>query len=146
MTNTITIDGNLVEDPELRFTSAGLAVCSFRIAHTPRKFDKATNDWTDGPTVWLKCSLWRQYAENVAESLQKGQKIIVTGRLSDDSYEAKDGTKRTQFKIDVDDVGPVLRNATVAVSKTEREGGFITGRTPVADDPWATSASSEVPF
>ena len=120
---TITIVGNLVDDPELRFTASGVAVANFRVASTPRAFDKQTNEWKDGESLFLSCSVWRQYAENVAESLTKGTRVIVSGRLKQRSYETNNGEKRTVFEIDVEDVGPALRNATAKVSKVNRSGG-----------------------
>ncbi|WP_019631632.1 single-stranded DNA-binding protein [Actinomadura atramentaria] len=119
----ITIVGNLVEDPNLRFTSSGAAVASFRIASTPRSFDRQTNEWKDGESLFLTCSVWRQAAENVAESLTRGMRVIVQGRLKQRSYETREGEKRTVFEIDVDEVGPSLRNATAKVNKAQRQGG-----------------------
>lgn len=113
--------GTLVADPELRYTSSGAAVASFRIASTPRTFDKTTNAWTDGEPLFLSCSVWRQYAENVVESLSKGMQVIVSGRLKQRSYE-KDGQTRTVIELDVDDVGPTLRFATATVTKSQRGG------------------------
>ncbi|TDD91700.1 single-stranded DNA-binding protein [Actinomadura rubrisoli] len=119
----ITIVGNLVEDPNLRFTPSGQAVASFRIASTPRFFDRQSNDWKDGEALFLTCNVWRQAAENVAESLQRGMRVIVQGRLKQRSYETREGEKRTVFEIEVDEVGPSLRNATAKVNKTQRQGG-----------------------
>lgn len=119
----ITVIGNLVDDPELRFTPSGAAVANFRIASTPRSFDKQTNEWKDGETLWLGCSVWRQAAENVAESLTKGTRVIVQGRLKSRSYETREGEKRTVFEIDVEEVGPSLRNATAKVNRATRTGG-----------------------
>jgi single-strand DNA-binding protein len=119
----ITIIGNLVDDPELRFTPSGAAVANFRVASTPRTFDRQSGEWRDGETLFLSCSVWRQAAENVAESLQKGMKVIVQGRLKQRSFETREGEKRTVFELDVDEVGPSLRNATAKVTKTTRSGG-----------------------
>lgn len=119
----ITIVGNLVEDPNLRFTSSGQAVASFRIASTPRFFDRQSNDWKDGESLFLTCNVWRQAAENCAESLQRGMRVIVQGRLKQRSYETREGEKRTVFEVEVDEVGPSLRNATAKVNKTQRQGG-----------------------
>src|SRR3954463_11653276 len=119
----ITVVGNLVEDPELRFTPSGAAVANFRIASTPRTFDRQTNEWEDGDTLFLSCSIWRQAAENVAESLQRGMRVIVQGRLKSRSYETREGEKRTVFEIDVDEVGPSLRSATAKVTRASRSGG-----------------------
>src|SRR5919199_3834238 len=119
----ITVVGNLVDDPELRFTPSGAAVANFRIASTPRTFDKQSNEWRDGDTLFLGCSVWRQAAEHVAESLQRGMRVIVTGRLKSRSYETREGEKRTVFEIDVDEVGPSLKNATAKVTKASRSGG-----------------------
>jgi single-strand DNA-binding protein len=141
----ITVVGNLTADPELRFTANGLAVVNFTVASTSRAFDKASNEWKDGDTVFLRCSVWRQYAENVAESLTKGTRVMVTGRLKVRQYEARDGSKGTSVECEVDDVGPVLRNATAKVTRVSRgEGGFGGGNAAAApaDDPWATPAPS----
>jgi single-strand DNA-binding protein len=119
----ITVVGNLVADPELRFTPSGAAVASFRIASTPRIFDKQTNEWKDGEGLFLSCSVWRQAAENVAESLQRGMRVIVQGRLKQRSYETKEGEKRTVYELDVDDIGPSLKSATAKVVKAARGGG-----------------------
>jgi single-strand DNA-binding protein len=119
----ITIIGNLVDDPELRFTPSGAAVANFRVASTPRTFDRQAGEWKDGETLFLSCAVWRQAAENVAESLQKGMKVIVQGRLKQRSFETREGEKRTVFEIDCDEVGPSLRNATAKVTKTTRSGG-----------------------
>lgn len=131
----ITVIGNLVDDAELRFTPSGAAVANFRIASTPRSYDKQTESWKDGETLWLSCSVWRQQAENVAESLQRGMRVIVTGRLKSRSYD-KDGEKRAVFEIDVEEVGPSLKTATAKVVKASREKPAQTGRT---EDPWASS-------
>ncbi len=119
---TITLIGNLVDDPDLRFTPSGAAVANFRVASTPRTFDRQANEWKDGETLFLSCSVWRQAAENVAESLQRGMRVIVTGRLKSRSYETREGEKRTVFEIDVDEVGPSLRSATAKVTKAARSG------------------------
>lgn len=114
----ITVVGNLVDDPELRFTSSGAAVAKFRVASTPRTFDRQTNEWKDGESLFLTCSVWRQAAENVAESLQRGMRVIVQGRLKQRSYEDKEQVKRTVYELDVEEVGASLRNATAKVTKT----------------------------
>ncbi|MEV0659925.1 single-stranded DNA-binding protein [Actinomadura luteofluorescens] len=119
----ITIVGNLVEDPNLRFTPSGQAVASFRLASTPRFFDRQAGDWKDGEALFLTCNVWRQAAENVAETLQRGMRVIVQGRLKQRSYETREGEKRTVFEVEVDEVGPSLRNATAKVNKTQRQGG-----------------------
>ena len=119
----ITIAGNLVDDPELRFTPAGQPVAKFRVASTPRYLDKNTNEWKDGDSLFLSCNVWRQAAENVAESLTRGMRVIVSGRLRQRSYETKEGEKRTVYEIEVDDVGPSLRNASAKVNKVARSGG-----------------------
>ncbi|MFF2651616.1 single-stranded DNA-binding protein [Streptomyces sp. NPDC058045] len=163
----ITVVGNLVDDPELRFTPSGAAVAKFRVASTPRTFDRQTNEWKDGDSLFLTCSVWRQAAENVAESLQRGMRVIVQGRLKQRSYEDREGIKRTVYELDVDEVGASLRNATAKVTKTTgrggqggygggggggQQGGGGWGGGPggggpqqggggaPADDPWATSA------
>ncbi|MFH9957125.1 single-stranded DNA-binding protein [Streptomyces roseolus] len=119
----ITVVGNLVDDPELRFTPSGAAVAKFRVASTPRTFDRQTNEWKDGESLFLTCSVWRQAAENVAESLQRGMRVVVQGRLKQRSYEDNQGVKRTVFELDVEEVGPSLRNATAKVTKTTGRGG-----------------------
>lgn len=124
---TITMVGNLVDDPDLRFTPSGAAVANFRIASTPRTFDKQANEWKDADTLFLSCSVWRQAAENVAESLQRGMRVIVAGRLKSRSYETREGEKRTVFEIDVDEVGPSLKNATAKVTRASRSGGSSDG-------------------
>ena len=143
----LTMIGNLVSDPELRFTPSGAAVAKFTVASTPRYLDKTTNEWKDGDSLFLQCQIWRQAAENVAESLTKGMRVIVSGRLKQRSYETKEGEKRTVFEVEVDEVGPSLRNATAKVTKTARAAGA--GNTYTAptgssqssstDDPWSAA-------
>jgi single-strand DNA-binding protein len=162
----ITIIGNLTNDPELRFTPSGAAVANFTVASTPRTFDRQANEWKDGETLFLRCSVWRDAAENVAESLQRGTRVLVSGRLRSRSYETKEGEKRTVIEMEVDEVGPSLRYATAKVAKTSRGGGggygggggvggyggggyggggsgsgYGGGQQASADDPWATAAS-----
>ncbi len=136
---TLTLVGNLVDDPELRFTPSGQAVAKFRVASTPRYLDKATNEWKDGESLFLTCNVWRQAAENVAESLQRGMRVIVSGRLKQRSYETKEGEKRTVFELEVDEVGPSLRNASAKVSRANRGADGGGARSTGADDPWAAS-------
>jgi single-strand DNA-binding protein len=124
---TITIVGNLVGDPELRYTPTGQAVANFRIASTPRFMDRTTNEWKDGDSLFLSCNVWRQAAENVAESLQRGMRVIVQGRLRQRSYETKEGEKRTVYEVEVDEVGPSLRNASAKVTKSQRSSGGFGG-------------------
>src|SRR3954453_21701718 len=119
----ITIAGNLVDDPELRFTPAGQPVARFRVASTPRFLDKNTNEWKDGDSLFLTCNVWRQAAENVAESLQRGMRVIVSGRLRQRSYETKEGEKRTVYEVEVDDIGPSLLRASAKVNRITRSGG-----------------------
>lgn len=144
----ITMIGNLVDDPELRFTPSGAAVAKFRVASTPRYLDKNTNEWKDGDSLFLQCQIWRQAAENVAESLTKGMRVILSGRLKQRSYETKEGEKRTVFEVEVDEVGPSLRNATAKVTKTTRQGGAAGGFSAPAssdtfnDDPWAAASTT----
>ena len=142
----ITVVGNLTNDPELRFTPSGAAVASFTVASSSRYLDKQTNEWKDSDSTFLRCSVWRQYAENVAESLTKGSRVIVTGRLKQRSYETKEGEKRTVFEIDVDDVGPALRYATATVNRVQRGGGGFgadsAGAGP-AEDPWTTGGTTD---
>ncbi|SHN46865.1 single-stranded DNA-binding protein [Cryptosporangium aurantiacum] len=163
----ITLVGNLVDDPELRFTPSGAAVAKFRLASTPRTYDRQSGEWKDGESLFLTCNVWRQAAENVAESLQRGMRVIVQGRLRQRSYETREGEKRTVFEVEVDEVGPSLRSATARVNKTTRggggsssggygsSGGGNTGGGAPADDPWAVatpagsgggSFSDEPPF
>jgi single-strand DNA-binding protein len=167
----ITVVGNLVADPELRFTASGQPVATFRIASTPRVMDRQTNEWKDGDSLFLSCNVWRQAAENVAESLQRGMRVIVTGRLKQRNYETKEGEKRTVYEVEVDDVGPSLRNASAKVTRSSRSsggfgggpggggsggqsGGYSSGGggggRQQSDDPWASEAggdmSDEPPF
>src|SRR6266699_3328283 len=118
----ITNIGNLVDAPQLRYTPTGQAVASFRVASTPRFLDKSTNEWRDGDSLFLTCNVWRQAAENVAESLTRGMRVIVSGRLRQRSYETKEGEKRTVYEVEVDDVGPSLRNASAKVNRVARSG------------------------
>ena len=155
---TITIIGNLVGDPELRYTPTGQAVATFRVASTPRFMDRATNEWKDGDSLFLSCNVWRQAAENVAESLQRGMRVIVSGRLRQRSYETKEGEKRTVYEVEVDEVGPSLRNASAKVTRSQRSagdgGGFGGsqrgygggGSARGNDDPWASDAGSDNGF
>lgn len=168
----ITVIGNLTNDPELRFTPNGAAVASFTVASTPRTFDRASNEWKDGDTLFLRCTVWRQAAENVAESLHKGTRVVVQGRLKQRSFETREGEKRTVVELEADEVGVSLRSATAKVSKSSRSsagggggngspggnsgggtgssfgGGSGAGSAP-SDDPWSSSSSSysdEPPF
>jgi single-strand DNA-binding protein len=171
---TITVIGNLTADPELRFTPSGAAVANFTVASTPRTFDRQSNEWKDGDTLFLRCSIWREAAENVAESLTKGTRVIVSGRLVQRSYETREGEKRTVYELQVDEVGPSLRYASAKVTRTQRSGGGgggfngggggggfnggggggNSGGNQQQDDPWATPAggaaaggfSDEPPF
>ncbi|BDM73453.1 single-stranded DNA-binding protein [Streptomyces sp. NPDC021749] len=162
----ITVVGNLVDDPELRFTPSGAAVAKFRVASTPRTFDRQTNEWKDGESLFLTCSVWRQAAENVAESLTRGTRVVVQGRLKQRSYEDREGVKRTVYELDVEEVGASLKNATAKITKTSgrggQGGGFGGGQGggqggggwgggpgggqqgggAPADDPWATGGPS----
>lgn len=139
----INMVGNLVADPELRFTPSGVAAASVRIAVTPRSRDNATGEWKDGETVWLSGTVWRQYAENVAESLQKGARVIVIGRLKQRSYETREGEKRTVYEVDIDDIGPALRYATAKIQKTSRGSSADAPAAGGAGggDPWGAPAS-----
>jgi len=152
---TVTVIGNLTNDPELRFTPSGAAVASFTVASSSRVLDKTTNEWKDGDTVFMRCSVWRQYAENVAESLTKGTRVIVSGRLKQRSYETREGEKRTVMELEVEDVGPALRYATAKVNRVQRQGGGYGeggsgasggsfGSAPT-DDPWASGAAGGAP-
>ncbi|NLA29780.1 MAG: single-stranded DNA-binding protein [Propionibacterium sp.] len=171
----ITLVGNLTADPELRFTPSGAAVANFTVASTPRTFDRQTNEWKDGDSMFLNCSIWRQAAENVAESLSKGMRVIVSGRLRSRSYDDREGNRRTVFEVDVDEIGPSLRYATAKVTRASsggwqsggqsRPSGFNQGANApgggqdawqsggssspnrgVANDPWASAQSEEPPF
>ena len=160
---TITLIGNLTTDPELRFTPSGSAVANFRIASTPRTFDRQSNEWKDGETLFLPCNVWREQAENLVESLTKGSRVIVMGRLKPRTYETKEGEKRTVIELEVDEMGPSLKNATAKVVKAQRQnsGGFGNqqsqpsgfGPSTAQQDPWANQAGGfgngnpeEVPF
>jgi single-strand DNA-binding protein len=146
----ITVIGNLTDDPELRFTPSGAAVAKFRVASTPRIMDRQSGEWKDGEPLFLSCSVWRQAAENVAESLQRGARVIVSGRLRQRSYETREGEKRTVYELEVDEIGPSLRYATAKVQKMSRSGGGGFGASGGGgggqggggnfDDPWATAA------
>ncbi len=149
---TITVVGNLTDDPELRFTPSGAAVAKFRIASTPRMFDKQTNEWKDGEPLFLSCQVWRQAAEHVAESLQRGARVVVVGRLKQRTYETREGEKRTVIELEVDEIGPSLRYATAKVQKMSRSGdqgggfGSSSGggsrppRGGSSEDPWASAS------
>ena len=139
----ITVIGNLTADPELRFTPSGAAVANFTVASTPRTFDRQTNEWKDGEALFLNCSVWRQAAENAAESLTRGMRVIVSGRLKARSYETREGEKRTVFEIDVDEVGPSMKYATAKVTKTSRSGGGQGFQSGGGDDPWASNQGSQ---
>lgn len=137
---TLTVIGNLTNDPELRFTPAGAAVANFTIASTPRTFDKQSNEWKDGETLFLRASVWREAAENVAESLTKGMRVIASGALKSRSYETKEGEKRTVIEFEADEIGPSLRYANAKVNRTQRSGGNGGGSTQPApaaqQQPW----------
>ena len=133
----LTVVGNLTADPELRYTHAGIAVCNFTVASTPRSFDKAKNDWVDGETLFLRASVWREFGENVADSLTKGNRVVVSGRLKQTSYETKEGEKRTVMELDVDEIGPSLRYATAEVTRTQSNNN--NSRTQPVDS-WAAGA------
>jgi single-strand DNA-binding protein len=145
----ITVVGNLTGDPELRFTPSGAAVANFTIASTPRNFDRQTNEWKDGDTLFLNCSVWRQAAENVAESLQRGMRVVAQGRLKARSYETREGEKRTVMELDVEEVGPSLKYATAKVTRATRSdsggGGGFSGGGGGGNDPWATQPAQSAP-
>lgn len=146
----ITVVGNLTDDPELKFTPSGAAVANFTVASTPRTFDKQTNEWKDGDALFLRCAAWRQLAENVAESLQKGQRVVVTGALRVRQFERQDGSKGTSVEMNVDEVGPSLRYATAKVTKANRSSGDFGGNSgggqqarPATDNnPWSTQPAA----
>jgi single-strand DNA-binding protein len=154
---TITVIGNLTADPELRFTPSGAAVANFTVASTPRMFDRQTNEWKDGEALFLRCAIWREAAENVAESLTRGSRVIVQGRLKQRSFETREGEKRTVVEVEVDEIGPSLRYATAKVNKASRSGGggggiggggggsrqpAQTGGGTGGDDPWGSAPAS----
>ena len=158
---TITVVGNLTADPELRFTQAGAAVASFTVASTPRTFDRASGEWKDGEALFLRCNIWREAAENVAESLTRGARVIVSGRLKQRSFETREGEKRTVVEVEVDEIGPSLRYATAKVNKASRSGGggggfgsgsgggsraassgSSGGGSETKDDPWGSGPAS----
>ena len=152
----ITVVGNLTADPELRFTPSGAAVANFTVASTPRTFDRNANEWKDGEAMFLNCAVWRQAAENVAESLTKGMRVIVVGRLRSRSYETREGERRTVFEIEVDEIGPALRYATAKVTRTQPQGGgnaprggqssgWGAGGGTASADPWANSTQADEP-
>ena len=143
----ITVVGNLTADPELRFTPSGAAVANFTVASTPRQFDKQSGEWKDGEALFMRCNIWRQAAENVAETLTRGSRVIVSGRLKQRSYETREGEKRTVVELEVDEVGPSLRYATAKVNKVSRGsggGGFGGGGSAggPADDPWGSAPAA----
>jgi len=156
---TITLVGNLTADPDLRFTPSGAAVANFTVASTPRTFDRASQEWKDGEAMFINCAAWRNLAENVAESLQKGSRVIVTGRLRSRSYEGREGDRRTVFEIEVDEIGPSLRYATAKLTRTSTSGGnwqqssaapasndWASSAPAPDNDPWANAQSDEPPF
>jgi single-strand DNA-binding protein len=138
----ITVVGNLTADPELRYTQNGLPVANFTIASTPRNFDRATSEWKDGEALFLRASVWREFAEHVAGSLTKGSRVIATGRLKQRSYETKEGEKRTSMELEVDEIGPSLRYATAQVT---RAAGGGQSRGQVSDEPWSTPGTQAAP-
>jgi single-strand DNA-binding protein len=148
--NTVVITGNLASDPELRFTPSGVAVANFTIADTPRYLDKTTNEWKDGDTLWMRCSIWREAAENVAESLTKGTRVTATGKLTQRQYE-KDGVKHTVIEMTVDEIAPSLKYATARVTKRAKDGGAPRQQSGGSNDPWGNGnsypgADDEPPF
>ncbi len=156
----ITVIGNLTADPELRFTPSGAAVANFTVASTPRTFDRQSQEWKDGEALFLRCNVWRQAAENVAETLTRGMRVMVSGRLRQRSFETREGEKRTVVELEVDEVGPSLRYATAKVNKVSRAGGSGgyggggSGGSAPMDDPWGSAppagsgpvADDEPPF
>ena len=146
----ITVVGNLTADPELRYTQNGLAVANFTIASTPRTFDRQANEWKDGEALFLRASVWREFAEHVAGSLTKGSRVIAQGRLKQRSYETKEGEKRTSMELEIDEIGPSLRYATAQVTRTQSSrgpggvgGGGFGGGAPAVEEPWAASAPAD---
>jgi len=145
----ITVIGNLTADPELRFTPSGAAVANFTVASTPRTFDRQTGEWKDGEALFLRCNIWRQAAENTAESLTRGMRVIVSGRLRQRSFETREGEKRTVMEMEVDEVGPSLRYATAKVNRASRSGAPASGgygsSGGAADDPWSSAPAAGSP-
>lgn len=148
----ITVIGNLTADPELRFTPSGAAVANFTVASTPRTFDRQSGEWKDGEALFLRCNIWRQAAENTAESLTRGMRVIVSGRLRQRSFETREGEKRTVMEMEVDEVGPSLRYATAKVNKASRQGASGSGgygasgsSGPSSDDPWSSAPQAGAP-
>lgn len=142
----ITVVGNLTADPELRYTQSGLAVANFTIASTPRSFDRQANEWKDGEALFLRASVWREFAEHVAGSLTKGSRVIASGRLKQRSYETREGEKRTTIELEVDEIGPSLRYATAQVTRAQSSGGGqgrVQSSSPQSDEPWAASSQSQ---
>ena len=142
---TITVIGNLTADPELRFTPSGAAVANFTVASTPRSFDRQTGEWKDGEALFLRCNIWRQAAENVAETLTRGMRVVVAGRLRQRSFETREGEKRTVVELEVDEIGPSLRYATAKVNKVSRgsgSGGYGSGGSAGSDDPWGSAPAA----
>lgn len=139
----ITVVGNLTADPELRFTNSGVALASFTIASTPRTFDRQSNEWKDGEALFLRCTVWREYAENVANSLTKGARVIARGNLRQRAYETKEGEKRTSYELDIDEIGPSLRYATAQIARTQSrgQGGGFGGGQPVGQPEWGQPAA-----
>lgn len=135
----ITIIGNLTADPELRFTPSGAAVANFTVASTPRTYDKAAGEWKDGEALFLRCQIWREAAENVAESLVRGSRVIVTGKLKQRSFETREGEKRTVVEVEAEEIGPSLRYATAKVNKAHRSGASKPAQTQAKDDPWGSA-------
>ena len=146
----ITIVGNLTADPELRFTPSGAAVANFTVASTPRQFDRQANEFKDGETLFMRCSVWREAAENVSESLTRGARVVVTGRLVSRSWQTQEGENRTVMEMQVDEIGPSLRYATAKVTKANRQSGQQSGGWQPAPqpqgDPWGPPATDEPPF
>ena len=144
----ITVIGNLTSDPELRYTQSGLAVANFTIASTPRDFDRTTNDWKNGESLFLRASVWREFAEHVAGSLTKGSRIIATGRLKQRSFETKEGEKRTSIELEVDEIGPSLRYATAQITKAQSSRDSAPAAAPIPSGGWTqpTNYNEEVPF
>jgi single-strand DNA-binding protein len=138
---TITVVGNLTADPELRYTQNGVAVANFTIASTPRTFDRASGEWKDGEALFLRASVWREFAEHVANSLTKGSRVIASGRLRQRSYETKEGEKRTSIELEVDEIGPSLRYATAAITRVPSNRGAAVAGSAAGDEQWSAPAA-----
>lgn len=141
----VTVTGHVGQDPELRFTASGVAVCNLSVASTPRRYNSQTSEWDEGDTTWYRVNVWREYAENVAETINRGDRVIVTGRLNNREYENKDGEKRYSLEIDADEIGPSLRFATAKINRRSKRDEPPVREAPGASDPWGTPPAQAAP-